>query len=56
MIWSHVQWDLDLTPSSKLSKLRTRPLVREGAVQEVNGKYLEIFSMDVREKLVEGPK
>jgi hypothetical protein len=37
-----------------VDKLQTRPLVREGATEEVNRKHFKIFSMEVKEKLVAG--
>jgi hypothetical protein len=44
-------------PSSNCTdKLQTRPLVREGAVQEENRKCLKVFSMNVKEKFVMASK
>jgi hypothetical protein len=37
-----------------MSKSQTRHLVRQGAPQEENRKYLKVFSMEVKEQLVIG--
>jgi hypothetical protein len=41
--------------STCTDKLQIRPLVREGARQEQNRKYLKIFSMEMKEKLIAIP-